>query len=118
MQPEKRPLRHQPYLAECLTLMAFKKFYPCRCSALDLASKGIRVNAVNPGLIKTEIFQKGGITGDLHDHMMEEEIKRHPIGRLGTVEDVAALIEFLASSQATFITGNTVGIDGGRALMT
>ena len=98
--------------------MAFKKFYPCRCSALDLASKGIRVNAVNPGLIKTEIFQKGGITGDLHDYMMEEEIKRHPIGRLGTVEDVAALIEFLASSQATFITGNTVGIDGGRALMT
>lgn len=87
-----------------------------RCSAVDLASKGVRVNAVNPGVIKTEIFHKGGITGEIYDTMMEEECKSHPIGRVGNVEEVASMIGFLASSEASFITGQTVGIDGGRAL--
>ena len=47
---------------------------------------------------------------------MEEESRNHPLGRVGTVEEVAAMIAFLASDGARFITGQTIGIDGGRAL--
>jgi len=87
-----------------------------RCSAVELASKGVRVNAVNPGCIRTDIFHKGGITGEMYEQLMEEESKNHPLGRIGTVEEVAGMIAFLACDGAKFITGQTIGIDGGRAL--
>ena len=90
---------------------------PSRCSAVDLASKGVRVNAVNPGFIKTGIFNKAGITDDIYNAMEEAEAQRHPLGRVGNVEEVSSVIGFLASDQASFMTGQTVGIDGGRALM-
>ena len=90
--------------------------YSFRCSALDLASKGVRVNAVNPGFIKTGIFNKAGIPNEVYDAMEEEESKKHPLGRVGIVEEVSSVIGFLASDQASFVTGQTVGIDGGRAL--
>jgi len=88
-----------------------------RCSAVDLASKGVRVNAVNPGFIKTGIFNKAGITDDIYNAMEEAEAQRHLLGRVGNVEEVSSVIGFLASDQASFMTGQTVGIDGGRALM-
>ena len=49
--------------------------------------------------------------------MEEAEAQRHPLGRVGNVEEVSSVIGFLASDQASFMTGQTVGIDGGRALM-
>lgn len=47
---------------------------------------------------------------------MEEQNKYHPLGRVGTVEEVAGMVAFLASDEAKFMTGQTIGIDGGRAL--
>ena len=58
------------------------------------------------GLCKTETFEQ----------MMEEQNKYHPLGRVGTVEEVAGMVAFLASDEAKFMTGQTIGIDGGRAL--
>ena len=52
----------------------------------------------------------------MYEQLMEEESKNHPLGRIGTVEEVAGMIAFLASDGAKFITGQTIGIDGGRAL--
>ena len=76
----------------------------------------MRVNGVNPGIIKTEIFQKAGITGEMLEQLMEKTRKNHLLGRIGTVEEVSGMITFLASDEARFITGQTIGIDGGRAL--
>ena len=75
--------------------------------AIDLAGKGVRVNAVAPGTIRTpavERMDKAGIA------RMES---LHPIGRLGRPEEVAAAILFLASDEASFITGAVLPVDGG-----
>ena len=68
-------------------------------------------------MMRTEIFQKAGIPGEVMDGFLEEQSKLHPLGRVGTVEEVVGTIGFLASNEARFITGQTVGIDGGRALV-
>ena len=87
-----------------------------RCTALELAPKGIRVNSVNPGAIDTDIFNRQG--------MSEEEIRSyfeickttHPIGRIGTPLEVAKCIAFLASNDASFVCGQTLAVDGGRSI--
>ena len=59
---------------------------------------------------------QGGLTGEILEQLMEEESRNHPLGRIGTVEEVSGMIAFLASDEARFITGQIIGIDGGRAL--
>ena len=59
---------------------------------------------------------QGGLNGEILEQLLEEETRSHPLGRIGTVEEVAGMIAFLASDGARFITGQTIGIDGGRAL--
>jgi NAD(P)-dependent dehydrogenase (short-subunit alcohol dehydrogenase family) len=86
-----------------------------RCAALELAPKGVRVNAVNPGVVVTEIHKRGGMSEDKYAVFLEHSKQTHPLGRVGTGEDVAALILFLASDRAAWITGATYSIDGGRA---
>ena len=86
-----------------------------RCAALELAAKGVRVNAVNPGVVVTEIHRRGGMTGEQYAGFLEHSKETHPLGRVGSATEVADLILFLASPQAGWITGATYSIDGGRA---
>lgn len=87
-----------------------------RCAALELAAKGVRVNAVNPGVVVTEIHKRGGMNEDQYASFLEHSRSTHPLGRVGQPEEVAELIFFLASHRASWITGATYSIDGGRAL--
>lgn len=86
-----------------------------RCSALELAPKGIRVNAVNPGVVLTNLHKRGGMDEPTYEAFLERSKETHPIGRVGTPQEVAELIYYLASDKASWITGATYQIDGGRA---
>jgi len=86
-----------------------------RCAALELAPKGIRVDAVNPGVVVTNLHKRGGMSEEEYEKFVENAKKTHPIGRPGTPDEVAELICFLASDRASWITGATYEIDGGRA---
>lgn len=78
--------------------------------AREFASRGIQANAVAPGFIQTEMTDK------LSDKAREEIFKQIPMGKLGTPKDVAGVCSFLASSDADYITGQTIVIDGGMAI--
>jgi len=84
------------------------------CTALELASKGVRVNSVNPGVIATEIYKSIGISKEQYTKFLEQRKGIHPLGRVGDAEEVAQAIAFLASSSASFITGEHLHVDGGR----
>src|SRR5215471_2138170 len=87
-----------------------------RCAALELAAKGVRVNAVNPGVVVTGLHRSGGMSEEAYAAFVEHSKTTHPLGRTGDAREVADLIYFLASDRAGWITGATVSIDGGRAL--
>lgn len=78
--------------------------------ARELGSRGITCNVVAPGFVATDL------TADLPAQLIEEAIKRTPLGRTGTAEDMAAAVAFLASDDASYITGQVVAVDGGLAL--
>ncbi len=86
-----------------------------RCAALELATKGVRVNAVNPGVVITEIHKRGGMNDEQYAAFLKHSESTHPLGRVGQPEEIADLIAFLASDRAAWITGATYSIDGGRA---
>ncbi len=86
-----------------------------RCAALELAEHGVRVNAVNPGVVVTEIHKRGGMSDEAYAEFLERSRATHPIGRVGRPDEVADLIAFLAADRAGWITGGTFAIDGGRA---
>jgi NAD(P)-dependent dehydrogenase (short-subunit alcohol dehydrogenase family) len=86
-----------------------------RCAALELAPKGIRVNAVNPGVVVTDIHKRGGMSEEAYAAFLEHSKTTHPLGRVGEASEVAELILYLASERASWITGATYSIDGGRA---
>jgi 3-oxoacyl-[acyl-carrier protein] reductase len=75
--------------------------------ALEVASRNITVNAVAPGLIDTDMTR--AIAGGAH----EEWAAKIPLKRLGTPEDVAAAVAFLASDEAAYITGHVLAVNGG-----
>jgi NAD(P)-dependent dehydrogenase (short-subunit alcohol dehydrogenase family) len=87
-----------------------------RCAALELAPKGVRVNAVNPGVVVTEIHKRGGMNEENYEKFLEHSKTTHPIGRVGNADEIAELVFYLASEKASWITGATYQIDGGRAL--
>ena len=81
--------------------------------ALDLASKGIRVNSVNPGMVETGIIDAGIITNE----QLEEDKKRYPLKRYGKPEEVAYLVIYLLSDASNWVTGSSMVIDGGYTLL-
>jgi len=100
-------------LAYCVSKAALDQL--TRCASLELAAKGVRVNAVNPGVVVTQIHKRGGMTDDAYTAFLEHSKSTHPLGRTGRPEEIAALVMYLASDQASWITGATYSIDGGRA---
>lgn len=86
-----------------------------RCAALEMASKGVRVNAVNPGVVVTDIHKRGGMSEEQYAAFLQHSKDTHPLGRVGDASEIAELIFFLASARGSWITGATYSIDGGRA---
>ncbi len=82
-----------------------------KAAALEVARHGIRVNAVAPGAIQTGMIDRAVGVGDTEARRAIEGM--HPLGRMGTPEEVAAAILFLASEEASFITGQSLAVDGG-----
>ena len=85
-----------------------------RCAALELAPKGIRVNAVNPGVVRTNLHKRSGMDDAAYARFVEHSKTTHPLGRIGEPEEVAELIVFLSGFRSEWITGTTISIDGGR----
>ncbi len=82
-----------------------------KCMAQELASRGITLNCVAPGFIKTPM------TDALSDEVRAQLLKNVPMGRLGTAEDIANTVVFLASDEAAYITGQTIHVNGGMAMI-
>ncbi len=87
-----------------------------RTAATELAPKGIRINAVNPGPIATGIFGKSGLPQEAIEGFANALQQRIPLKRFGQPEEVAKLVRFVASDEAAFITGAEINIDGGTAV--
>ena len=101
-------------LGYCVTKAAVDQL--TRCAALELAADGVRVNAVNPGVVVTNLQRSSGMSEEEYRTWLEKSTPAHPLGRVGTVEEVAELILFLCSEKAGWLTGVTCPIDGGRFL--
>ena len=87
-----------------------------RCAALELASKGVRVNAVNPGVTVSNLHRRGGMSEESYEAFLTRSRETHPLGRPGQPDEIADVIFFLASGGAKFMTGETIPVDGGRHL--
>ncbi|MDL2241525.1 SDR family oxidoreductase [Bacteroidales bacterium OttesenSCG-928-L03] len=81
--------------------------------AIEFATKGIRVNCVNPGMINTNIFSEGTISED----QLKEDMKKYPLKRYGMPEEVAHAVIYLLSDASSWTTGANLVIDGGYTLL-
>lgn len=109
-----RPARNG--MTYCMSKAALNQF--TKCSALDLAPKGIRVNAINPGHIRTNFFEPIGITAEHYDRALDEQKSIYPIGRIGDVSDTSSAIAYLAdNNSASFLTGVLLPVDGGITIV-
>ncbi len=82
-----------------------------KTAARELATSGIRVNAIAPGFIETQMTDK------LSDKIKDSVVDQVPLKRFGKVEDIAAAVLFLASDAASYITGVTLAVDGGLSMI-
>ena len=103
------------FLAYCMSKAALDQF--TKCVALDLALKNVRVNSINPAVIVTDFFRRMGMTDEVREAFLEKGKETHALGRVGTVQETAHAIAFLASDHATFITGTQLPVDGGKNVM-
>ncbi|WP_343532330.1 SDR family oxidoreductase [Pedobacter sp.] len=83
-----------------------------KIAALELAPRKIRVNAVSPGPIATEIMDKIGLNDALEDQLLQSV----PMRRMGSTEEVASMVHYLASEEASFLTGANFLVDGGQSI--
>jgi len=88
-----------------------------RCVALELAAKKVRCNSVNPGVTVTNLHKRGGMNDEAYVKFLEHSKTTHALGRAGDVTELASAIAFLASDAASFITGASLPVDGGRHAM-
>ena len=84
-----------------------------RTAATELADRGIRVNTVAPGPIQTPIFERTGLPKEALDDFAKDAISKIPLKRFGQPEEVAGVVAFLASKDASYITGVEINVDGG-----
>jgi len=84
-----------------------------RTAAAELVGRGIRVNAVAPGPIVTPIFGRAGLSKEAVDDFAKEIVAKVPMKRFGQPEEVASAVAFLASQDASYITGVEINVDGG-----
>ncbi|XP_075980739.1 3-oxoacyl-[acyl-carrier-protein] reductase FabG-like [Anticarsia gemmatalis] len=98
----------------CMSKAALDMF--TKCTALQLGPKGVRVNSVNPGPVKTELFRRGGMSDTDCDTMFTGIEMKSPLKKITTGEDVAELVLFLASDRASCINGSCYVIDCGLML--
>lgn len=103
------PLPNVPFYS--MSKSALDQF--TKCISTELGPKHIRVNSINPALIKTALFQSTGLSDDETKQLIDTFSQRYPVRRIGDVSDTSAAIEYLASDAASFITGTTLRIDGG-----
>ena len=101
-------------LAYCVSKAAIDQL--TRCAALEMAPKGVRVNAVNPGVVVSNLHRRSGMAEDAYAAFLARSRDTHPLGRPGQTDEVAELIFFLASDRSGWVTGETIAIDGGRHL--
>ncbi|KAK9794676.1 hypothetical protein WJX73_007460 [Symbiochloris irregularis] len=88
-----------------------------KATALEYANEGIRINSVNPGLVKTTFFDHSGMDKSNEDQMLADAAEQYPIGRVGVPSDVASAVYFLADNKAAaWITGQQLALDGGKLL--
>lgn len=85
-----------------------------RSLALELGAHGITVNNIPPGFIDTPMLRETAASGHLGPNGIEAQIAATPVGRPGRPEDMAAMCAFLVSEEAGYITGQTMGVNGGR----
>jgi len=88
-----------------------------RSLALDLGPQCVRVNSVNPGVIRTNLQKAGGMDEQSYAEFLERSKETHALGRIGEPTEVASAICFLASELASFVTGVNFPVDGGKQLM-
>jgi NAD(P)-dependent dehydrogenase (short-subunit alcohol dehydrogenase family) len=84
-----------------------------RTAAAELVGRGIRVNAVAPGPIVTPIIERTGLPKEAIDQFVKETVAKVPMKRFGQPEEVAGAVAFLASQDASYITGVEINVDGG-----
>ena len=84
-----------------------------KAMAIDLASKDIRVNSINPGMVSTQIFSEGVITHE----QLKEDMKKYPLKRYGRPDEIAYAAIYLLSDAAKWVTGTNLLIDGGYTLL-
>lgn len=104
----------RPYalsMSYCMTKSAVTMY--TKCAALELGPKGIRVNAINPGVIQTPIFRASGCSQERADKLAEEQADICPVRRIGNVSDTTNAILFLANDKSSFINGACLSVDGG-----
>lgn len=105
---------YQNTLAYSMSKAALDHF--TRCSALELAPKGVRVNGVNPALIVTDFHLNLGMSKEFYAEFLDNVGKQHPIGRVGQASEVVNAIAFLSKDNAGFVTGVSLPIDGGMTI--
>jgi NAD(P)-dependent dehydrogenase (short-subunit alcohol dehydrogenase family) len=104
------PLTHRFMTAYCVSKAGLEMLV--RQVADELGVAGVRANAVRPGLVPTDAT----VTLTTTDVIREDYLAQMPIARVGTDDDVAALVRFLLGPESTWITGQCIGVDGGHSV--